>query len=159
MTEIDPTDNVRTVNLIDEIVELNPKHLQFNDANLAKFSEVVSLFYDYYSSKSAKAETLLANAELIYDNTYHEKFAEAKASLSDKGADAVARISQEVKDAQIAVIEAKNAHRQLKEYLRSFDKAHEMAKSRSFQLNKEMDKLHNDSFYKKNEINVDDILN
>lgn len=157
MTEVDPLINIRTINLGDEIVELDPRHLQFNDANLAKFSETLSLYYDYFSSKSAKSESLVAIAELAYDSTYLEKFAEAKSGLSDKGADAVARISQEVKDAQMAVIEAKNAHRQIKEYLRAFDKAHEMAKSRSFQLNKEMDKLHNDSFYKK-EINVDDIL-
>jgi hypothetical protein len=110
------------------------------------------------------AESILANAELDYETKYMQKFAEAKAEgSSDKAADAITKVSSEVVDAQKKVIETKTAHRQIKEYLRAFDKAHEMAKNRGYMLCKEMDKLSSDIYYSngsnKKEIDVSDILN
>lgn len=159
----DPTVNLRTIDLGDETIELDPKLLQFNDATLSKFMEGVSLWYDYYSSKSAKAESLLAIAELEEETKYMEKFAAAKSEgMSDKGAESVARVDVEVVASQKKVIEAKSNHRQLKEYLRAFDKAHEMAQNRGYMLRKEMDKLASDIYYNgpsaKKEIDVSDIL-
>ncbi len=161
---IDPLKNVRTVVLDTEVIELDPKFLQFNDATINKFIEAVSLYYDYYSSKCAMAESLLANAELDYETKYMQKFAEAKSEgISDKGADAMTKVNEEVIASQKKVIDTKTAHRQIKEYLRAFDKAHEMAKNRGYMLCKEMDKLSNDIYYSntsnKKEIDVSDILN
>lgn len=155
---IEPIDNVRNVDLGDEVIILDPNLLSFNDATLDKFNENLSLYYDYFSSKSAKAESIQAIAEMDYDTIYFTKFAEAKAEgISDKGADAMAKVSPTVIEANKSAINAKYNNRQIKEYLKAYDKTHDMAKARQYQRGKEADKFGSDNYYKK-EINVDDIL-
>ena len=92
---IDPMINLRTIDLGDETVVLDPSRLQFNETTLSDFFENISLWYDYYSSKCAKAESVYANAETAYENKYMEKFLVAKnEGISDKGADASAMAGQ-----------------------------------------------------------------
>lgn len=142
--------NTREIDLIDEIVTLDPKRLSFNDANIGKFMEELSVWYDYYSSKSAKAEDLFGKAEIKYENKKAEKFLQAKGQgLSDKAAEAFSSVDSEVIVAKDATNLMKTQLKQLKEFLRSLDKAHDMAKSRGFMMQKEMDKLG---------CNIDDII-
>jgi hypothetical protein len=127
MTDI-ALQNSRTITVAGEIMELDPKRLQFNETNLAQYMEEFSLWYDYYSSK-------LAIAESDYEAKRAEKFLAAKAdSMSDKAAESFATIDASVK-------EARESARQLKDYLRALDKAHDMAANRGHMLRKEMDKL------------------
>jgi len=152
----DPVDNIRTVDLGDEQIVLDPKRFLFNDASLGKFMEDVSIWYDYYSSKSSKSESLLVDAETLYDTRYLEKFLEGKqAGLSDKGADALARTNLVVKECQELVNKYKSTTKQLKEYLKSFDKAHSMAMNRGYMIRKELDKLNSDI---QSSCNIDDII-
>ena len=145
---IDPSDNARTINLGDEDVLLDPKMFQFNDATLSDFMEKVSLWYDYYSSKTAKAEELLMLAESKHEELYLEKFLEGKQSgSSDKAADAFARTDLSVKTVQAEVNKYKAAVKHMKEYLKSFDKAHSMATNRGYMIRKEMDKLNTDIYH------------
>ena len=155
---IDPIDNIRTVKLGDEEIVLDPKKLQFNDASLGQFMEQTSIWYDYFSSKGAKAEELMVEAETKHEALYLAKFNEGKQSgTSDKGADAYARVDCSVQTLQAEVNHYKSAVKQLKEYLKSFDKAFSMAQNRGYMLRKEMDKLNADIYHNR-EVNIDDII-
>ena len=141
MTDI-PLQNVRTIVVCGEDVILDPKRLQFNETNLGTFMEELSLWYDYYSSKSALAES-------EYETNKAKKFLEGKeAGLSDKAAESFATADPDVKS-------TREASKQLKDYLRSLDKAADLAMNRGHMLRKEMDKL---GLHLKNEIDVSDIL-
>ncbi|HEV3250579.1 MAG TPA: hypothetical protein VGZ71_06485 [Puia sp.] len=156
---LDPIDNIRTIDLGDEKIVLDPKKFQFNDASLNHFIEQTSIWYDYYSSKSAKAEELLLAAETQYDKLYLNKFMEGKQiGSSDKGADAFARTDLSVENALFEVNKYKSAVKYMKEYLKSFDKAHSMARSRGFMIQKEIEKLHKDIYHNRGDCNVDDII-
>ncbi|RDJ35367.1 MAG: hypothetical protein DWQ19_11165 [Crenarchaeota archaeon] len=156
---MNPTDNIRTIDLGDEEVILDPKKFQFNDSTLNKFMEGLSLWYDYYSSKTAKAEELMLTAEEKHQELYLEKFLEGKQEgLSDKGADAFARTDAAIKAKQSEVTKYKSAVKHLKEYLKSFDKAHSMAQNRGYMIRKEMEKLNSDIYHSRGDFNIDDII-
>lgn len=152
--------NIRKLDLNGEEILLDPKRLQFNDATLSQFMEELSIWYDYYSSKSAFAEELMGNAEIALETLRAEKFLEGKteAGLSDKGAEAFTTKDPMVKAAAQLVTKYKSDVKQLKEYLRAMDKSHQMAQNRGYMLRKEMDKLMSDIHYKKAECNIDDII-
>ena len=156
----DPVNNIRTVDLDGEPIVLDPKRFQFNDASLGKFMEDVSLWYDYYSSKTSKAEGLLVDSETVHEQKYLEKFLAGKQEgFSDKAADAYGKTDLIVRECQEKVNKYKLATKQLKEYLKSFDKAHSMAMNRGFMIRKEMDKLNSDIHFNKSETcNIDDII-
>lgn len=160
---VDPIDNIRIIDLEDEQIVLDPKRFQFNDASLSKFMEDVSIWYDYYSSKGAKAEKLLMDAEKVYGKEYLDRFTEAKQDgTSDKGADAMSRTDPNVELAQEKINKYKSAVKQLKEYQKSFDKAHSMAQNRGYMIRKEMEKLNSDIYHSRgdttNQIDVSDII-
>jgi hypothetical protein len=144
MTDI-PLQNLRTIRVGTEDILLDPKRLQFNEANLGVFMEELSLWYDYYSSK-------LAVAESEYETLRAEKFLHGKqeAGLSDKAAESFATADPNVKA-------AREAAKQLKDYLRAMDKAADLAMNRGHMLRKEMDKLGLHPMGK-GEIDVSDIL-
>jgi predicted metallo-beta-lactamase superfamily hydrolase len=155
----DPTDNIRVIDLNGESITLDPKRFVFNDASLGKFMEDVSLWYDYYSSKTTKSEGLLVDIETLYENKYLEKFLAGKQEgFSDKAAEAYAKTDVIVKECQEQVNKYKSATKQLKEYLKSFDKAHSMAMNRGFMIRKEMEKLNSDINLKNDSCNIDDII-
>jgi len=144
---IDPLNNIRTIDLGDEQIILDPLRLKFNDATLGKWMEDLGIWYDYYSSKTAKAEDAFANAELDAEALYDEHFLKAKSEgLSDKAAEAYARTQPDVKVLQKREITLKGAVKQMKEYLKALDKTHDMAQNRGYTIRKEMDKLSTDIF-------------
>lgn len=155
---MNPVDNIRTLDLDGETITLDPSRFQFNDMTLSKFMEDVSIWYDYYSSKSAKSEELLVAAENDYEDKYLTKFLEGKETLSDKGADAYARVNLEVKEKMALVEKYKSTTKQLKEYLKAFDKAHNMAQNRGYMIRKELEKLHSDIHYS-SDTSISDIIN
>ena len=160
----DPVDNVRVIDLVDEQVTLDPVRLQFNDSTLSKYMEEISLWYDYYSSKATKAEELYANAELTRQSRHDFYFLQAKSEgLTEKSSEAHARIQPEIVELQKKENYFKSATKQLKEYLRSLDKAHSMAQNRGYMIRKEMEKLNSDIMWSKNSghenaANIDDII-
>lgn len=151
---MNPVENVRTIDLEGEIVILDPQRFVFTDATLSQFMQDVSLYYDYYSSKSAKSEELLTKFENEHETLYLTAFLQGKESgFSDKGAEAFAKISPDVKVAYEKVEKYKSTTKQLKEYLKSFDKAHNMAQNRGYMIRKELDKLGLDIKYTTDDIN------
>lgn len=157
-----PLNNVRIVDFGDEQIQLDPKRLVFNDATISKFMEDLSIWYDYYSSKTAKAEELQVRAESKHESLRAEKFLEAKGEgLSDKAAEAFASKDLTVEAAKSLAITAKGNLKQMKEFIRSLDKAHEMAQNRGYMIRKEMDKLRTDIYETtggKRQIDVSDII-
>lgn len=144
---VDPINNVRIVNIDGVDVELDPKRLCFSDASLPKFMEELSLWYDYYSSKSVKAEEILANFETRQKTAYFTRFIEGKREVgSDKAAEAFAKTHPEVVALNEAVDKAASNVNQMKEYIRALDKAHQMGQNRGHMIRKEMDKL-NANYY------------
>lgn len=140
-------ENVRKIDLDDEIVVLDPNKLSFNDATLSTFMEELSIYYDYFSSKTTKAEELLANTELEIEQKHAEHFLKAKTDgLSDKTAEAYAKVQDEMKELCKRENRFKVAAKQLKEYVKALDKAHSMAQNRGYMLRKEMDKLNSDIY-------------
>jgi DNA mismatch repair ATPase MutS len=123
-------------------VALDPKHLEFNEANLTKYMAEFGSVYNYYAQKTADAENCLEKAERFHELRYQEAFQEIKAEGgSDKGADAKAKIHPEVKALYEYVVNFQAVVRKLKAYLKALDKCHENAQSLGHFLRKEMDKL------------------
>lgn len=144
-------ENVRKIDLGDEIIVLDPSRLAFNDATLNKFMEELSIYYDYFSSKTAKAEEMLANIELDKEQKHAEFFIKGKSEgFSDKTAEAYATTQQELKELGKAENSLKSSVKQLKEYVKALDKAHSMAQNRGYMIRKEMDKLNTDIYTFKN---------
>jgi septation ring formation regulator EzrA len=144
----DAMNNARTIDLLDEIVVLDPVRLSFNDANLSKYMEEFGIFYDYFSSKTAKAEELAANVELEKENKEAEFFLKGKSEgLTEKASQAYSVIQPEVQDLSKKLNKLNSAVKQLKEYVKALDKAYNMAQSRGHMLRKEMDKLNTDIYH------------
>ena len=161
---VDPIDNVRVLEIDGTDVELDPKRLCFTDASLPKFMEELSLWYDYYSSKFAKAEEILANLETRQKTAYFTRFIEGKREVgSDKAAEAFAKTHPEVTALNELVDKAASNVNQMKEYIRALDKAHQMGQNRGHMIRKEMDKLNGNYYntqspYESNDTNVADKL-
>ena len=148
-------ENIRTIDLEDEIVILDPNRLSFNDASLSKYMEEFGLWYDYFSSKVAKAEELVANAELETENRKDEYFLKGKSEgLTEKAALAYANTQTEVKDWAKKVNKLTSFSKQLKEFAKALDKAYNMAQSRGHMLRKEMDKLNSDIYHTRSSSSV-----
>lgn len=146
--------NIRTIDLVDEVVVLDPARLSFNDSTLSLFMEELSIWYDYFSSKTAKAEELYVNIESEKEMKYYEHFLKAKTDgLPDKAAEAYARTQLEVKQLQVSENKLSSALKQLKEFTKSLDKAHSMAQNRGYMIRKEMDKLNSDIYQSSNSSN------
>lgn len=144
----DAMNNARTIDLLDEIVVLDPVRLSFNDSNLSKYMEEFGIFYDYFSSKTAKAEELAANVELEKENKEAEFFLKGKSEgLTEKASQAYSVIQPEVQDLSKKLNRLNSAVKQLKEYVKALDKAYNMAQSRGHMLRKEMDKLNTDIYH------------
>lgn len=132
----------RTVVVNGQPVTLDPKRLQFNETTLSKFMQDFSVWYDYYSSQAALSESLSTKAKNDYEVKYMEKFIEGKREIgSDKAADAFAKVSEEVQTLRTDLEIKDTATKMLKEYVKSLDRAHQMAVNRGYMLRKEMDKL------------------
>lgn len=132
----------RTVVVNGQPVTLDPKRLQFNETTLSKFMQDFSVWYDYYSSQAALSESLATKAKNDYEVKYMEKFIEGKREIgSDKAADAFAKVSEEVQTLRTDLEIKDTATKMLKEYVKSLDRAHQMAVNRGYMLRKEMDKL------------------
>lgn len=147
--------NIRKIDLLDEIVILDPSRLSFNDSTLNVFMEELSIWYDYFSSKTAKAEELYINAESERENAYYESFLKAKSEgLPDKAAEAYAKTQPNVKDLMKKENKLSSSLKQLKEFTKSLDKAHSMAQNRGYMIRKEMDKLNSDIYHTPNTNNL-----
>jgi len=140
-----PPENKRVVNLGQEDIVLDADRLLFNEASLNQFQDRLAIWYDYFSEKLSLAEYLLARRESDYDVVYSKAYAEHKeGGATDKLSEAHAKSDPEVQDAKNLVILAKQRVQQLKQHLKSWDKAHDNAQSRGHMVRKEMDKLRSD---------------
>lgn len=146
-----PPNDTRKISLDDEEILLDPKLLQFNDATIlsGEFMQNISIWYDYYSSRSAKIEDLFVRYQNKYELMRNELFLKGKKEegLSDKAADAFAFINSDLQQLSEKVDKYKYDLKQIKEYLKSLDKAHDMAKNRGYGIRKEMEKLSHDTGY------------
>lgn len=152
---MEPIENIRVIDLGDEQIVLDPARLRFNDASLHKFMEDLGIWYDYFTSKTAKAEELFANAELAREFRHDQLFLQAKSEgLTEKASEAYARTQDEVQGLHKQENALKSAVKQMKEYVKALDKAYSMAQNRGHMIRKEMDKLDGH----RAQINIDDIL-
>jgi hypothetical protein len=135
----------RTLRLGAEEIVLDSNKLKFNETNVNQFMENLALYYDYFGQKLAEAESLLSLRENEAEVAYAFAFEQAKGEGgTEKLADAKAKQIPTVVAANQAVVQAKCRVTQLKQHLKSWDKAHDNLQSRGHMLRKEMDKLHLD---------------
>lgn len=146
-----------SVKLGNEVVDLDPKRMHFNEANLSKYQEEEAVWYDYFGRKLADAEYLLQSYEQEHDVKYSEKFASFKESgNSDKLADANAKADPEVEEAKKKCLVAKHKVKLLQQHLRAWDKNHDNAQNRAHTIRKELDKLHSDFYFKNRELTTEE---
>lgn len=155
-----PLENLRKIDLDGEVITLDPNRLCFNDTSLSKFMEELSIWYDYFSSKGAKAEELMTKFEAAYEEKKAEKILlGSQNGLSVKAAESFATIDTEVKALLESFNYYKSATKQMKEFLKSLDKAHGMAQNRGYMIRKEMDKLQTDIYHTSGEFkDIQDII-
>jgi len=135
-------DGKRTIKVAGNEIELDPKKLEFNEANLSNYLEQEAIWYDYYGGCFADAEAEKDYFELKVEKLYSEKFAEAKqGGSSDKLAEAIAKADPELDTAKKNAIIAKHKMKLLQQHLKAFDRSHENANNRGHTLRKEIDKL------------------
>jgi hypothetical protein len=130
-----------TVQIGQEEVVINPKDLEFNEANLNEYMEKEGALYNYYSQKLADAQAQLQLAKINHDKISAEKFRHYKQGISDKTAEAHTKSDAEVLVAAKQVVAASRIADKLKGYLRAWDKNHDNAQALGHMIRKEMDKL------------------
>ena len=126
----------------EEEIDLNPENLKFNEQNISEYYQNEGGNYDYFSSKLAYADFLLARRDLEYDVVYNEKFATNKElGGSDKYVESKTKADPEVVEAKEVAIMAKLKKNLLQQHVRSWDRNHDNALSLGHMLRKEMEKL------------------
>ncbi len=154
---------VRTIEIRGEEVQLDRSKLYFNEATLSEYIETEGGWIDYFGAKLADAERELADfenelstLEADYEKLYSEKFSTTKdQGGSDNYVKACVISDPDVEEARKKVIEgkknsieAKHNIRLLQLHLRAWDKNHENAQSLGHFIRKEMDRLNRDIYAK-----------
>jgi len=148
-----PPDNKRVVKLGAEEIVLDADRLLFNEASLSHFQDRLAVWYDYFGEKQGLAEYLVARREAEYDSVYSATFAQHKEDgATDKLAEARSKSDSDVLEAKKKVALAKQRLTQIKQHIKSWDKAHDNAKECGYMVRKEMDKLQSEIYHKNHEL-------
>ncbi len=130
----------------DITVELDRRNLEFDKANINQFLAEYAGNLDYYHGLHAYAQQEWENRRAKYNATHAEKFIVFKTGgKSDKLAEAMADMDQEIQELQKAMFAAQYRSRRLYGWLDAMDAAYTSAKEFCWNLRKEMDKLYGDS--------------
>lgn len=123
-----------------ERVILDPENLKFDETTLGSYLDHEGSWYDYFGRALANAEAELSAAKELSDVVYMRAFDAYKSEgSSDKRAEAQARIEQPVIDSRQAALDADKSVKLLKQHLKSWDKGHEAALNRGYNLRKELE--------------------
>lgn len=134
-----------TIKVAGKDVILDPKNMQYNEANLAEFMNKEYGWIDYLGKQLEHAQKEALYAEVNYDAVYSEKFKESKDSgASDNYAKAFSLSSQEVIDARKEYIDKKENVGHLRRHLDAWNKNHENAQNRGHTVRAEMKSLNRD---------------
>ena len=150
----------RVVILAGEEVILDPSKLEFNEASLGGYLESEARWYNYFAEKLADAEYLAANLDHEYKTKYAEVFKTWKAEgFADKWAERNTDVDKDVHEAKKRVTEAERTVSLINNHLKAWDKNHRNAQSRGYMLQKELDKLGSDIYYKKQDNDLEARIN
>ncbi len=124
-------------------VVIEPKNLEFNEASLSRYLEQEAGWYDYFGTKLADAEYILARLTDLHDVKYScwFKIEKSENKASDALAEARANSVAEVVELAKAITDAKHNVKLIQQHLRSWDRNHENVQNRGNTLRKEMDRL------------------
>ncbi len=124
-------------------VVMEPKNLEFNEANLGRYLEQEAAWYDYFGQKLADAEYILARLTDLHDLKYacYFKIEKSENKASDALAEARATSTPEVVELARLITDAKHNVKLIQQHLRSWDRNHENVQNRGHTLRKEMDRL------------------
>lgn len=126
----------------EEEIELDPKHLEFNEITLNDFLKKSHAWYAYYTEKCQLAQRIHTFCEDKYEEVFARKFKECKDNGgSDKYCENAARCDPEVVKALERTRISKYNLTMLNGYLRSLDKAMDNAINLGYNIRKELDKL------------------
>lgn len=140
-------------------VVLDPDRMNFNEANLSEYMSTEYSWIDYFGKQLELATKELALAEGKYETLYNKKFVEAKdEGGSDNYAKAKAGSDSAVAAAYEYKVERKAVVGLLKSHLKAWDKNHDNAQNRGYNLRAEMKYLNRSSIAEETTGSFEDYL-
>ena len=134
-----------TVKVLDRDVVLDPKNMQYSEANLAEFMNREYGWIDYLGKQLEFAQKEALYLEVDYEAVYSKKFMESKDNgMSDNYAKAYALADTGVIDAKKLYIDKKEVVGHLRRHLDAWNKNHENAQNRGHTVRAEMKTLNRD---------------
>lgn len=138
---------MRTINVGEDEVVMDPSILEFGETNLSEFLQKIGVHHAYFAEKHADAVWILGLYEQKYEEIYSKRFRELKGTgktVSNELAQAAAKSDLEVIEANTKMLAARLNKDLLGGFLKSIDKAFQAAMNYGYNKRKEMDKLHHD---------------
>lgn len=144
----------KTLNLDGEQILIDPVNFKFNENNLSEYLQKEYSWVDYFGRKLAEFEKKQFDLEADYDLVYGQVYDNYKTNggCTEKQAEAKTKSDSTVIAAKKAINAAKCDVKTLVFHLKAWDKNHENAQSLGHFLRKSMDKLDNDIFHEKNDL-------
>src|SRR3954463_15909361 len=133
-----------------EDLELDPKHLEFNEDNLNEFLTKSHTWYAYYNEKCHLAQRIHSFCEDKYEEQYALKFTKYKSEAekrSDKYCESAARADQDVVLALKKSRIAKYNWQTINGYLRAMERAMANSLTLAYNIRQEIKTLHNNTVY------------
>lgn len=130
------------VTVLDRQVVLDPENMRYNENSLADYMNKEYGWFDYFGKQLEYAQKEALLAEIDSDAQYSLKYLECKdAGNTDNYAKAFATSHVDVVSAKKKVVEKKESVGHLRAHLKAWSENHDNVRSRSFSLNKELEKL------------------
>jgi hypothetical protein len=127
-----------------EEIELKIEDTKFTEATLNEYLMKDAATYSYYHAKYVDAQYYATKHEDLHEALYSKKFQERKeAGATDKLAEAMAKIDDEVTAAKDKARLAKRSKELLYGFLKALEKAHDNAINLGYNVRKEMSVLQN----------------
>lgn len=153
----------KTLNLDGEQILIDPANFKFNENNLSEYLQKEYSWVDYFGRKLAEFEKKQFDLEADYDLVYGQVYDNYKTNggCTEKQAEAKTKSDATVIAAKKAINAAKCDVKMLVQHLKAWDKNHENVQSLGHFLRKSMDKLGNDIFHEKTDLDdaMDRIIN
>lgn len=131
------------IKIIGKELELDQSILQFNEHSINQFLQTFASLYVVYQEAHADAQYVNSKYEDKYDHLYADKFRVLRQDCSsDKMADMMTKSDPELQQAMENMRASKRTVNLLYGFLKSMDKAYDSAVQYSYNLRKEMEKLH-----------------
>jgi hypothetical protein len=140
---------IEKVNVVVNGIEicLDPMNMKYNENTLGEYMNKEYGWIDYIGKQIEYAQKEALIADIDYDAIYSLKFLESKdAGNSDNYAKAFASAHVDVVAAKKLVAEKKATVGHLRAHLKAWDKNHENAQNRSYNIRQEMKSLNREYY-------------